>query len=180
MAYHAAEESRRIIAEGVDPDPGRLTRRRRFFPMAVDVDGDAAATLFARRGVSGRPQLDTWALVRQAGRWEILGGGGGDASEELFVRRPAAVTIGGHLASLGGGSTSRNADRLMPWGGKWVHYATYLTAVEVAAVSVNGERRLDVAVHGHIVVVWSERRPPNLRVLGQDGRMLASVVPTID
>ena len=42
-----------VIAAGVSNMTFRLTRQRRFIPAAVDIDGDFAATLFLRRGVSG-------------------------------------------------------------------------------------------------------------------------------
>jgi len=51
VAYDIEAESRRLIADGLPDRPVQLSRRRRFAPVAVDVDGDVAGTWFVRRGV---------------------------------------------------------------------------------------------------------------------------------
>ncbi len=67
MAYSALEESVRLL-EGTDaiPQTLHLSRRVRHIPVAVDRDGDVAATMFLRRGVSGEPWIDVHSLERDA------------------------------------------------------------------------------------------------------------------
>jgi hypothetical protein len=63
--------------------------------------------------------------------------------------------------------------RWAPWG-RWVSYAELRASAEVAAVHV-GQRVLAVPRHGHLVVVWSGRRPPVAVATGPDGRELGRV-----
>jgi len=114
VAYDVLEESRKLIAEGVPDITFRLTRRRRFLPVACDVDGAFAATLFLRRGVSGDPWMESWTLKYDAGAWVLLGGGAGNGNESVFTPRPH-WSEGGNLAvEYGWGSTLVNPDRLVP------------------------------------------------------------------
>jgi hypothetical protein len=88
MAYDALVESVRLIEHGLPDAPGRLSRRRRFDPVAVDVDGDIAVTMFVRRGVNGELWRDNHALCRRRGGWHVLGGGSGNAAAGLLRDRP--------------------------------------------------------------------------------------------
>lgn len=84
MAYDVLAESVALI-EGRRVEPvRRLTRRRRFAAMAVDVSGDVAATMFARRGV-GCVCQEIHVLRRRNGEWEWLGGGGGTGGHDDFL-----------------------------------------------------------------------------------------------
>ena len=65
----------------------------------------------------------------------------------------------------------RNANRLLPWGAKWVNEARLRASAEVARVRV-GKRILDVPEHGHVVVVWGARRGPVVEALATDGSVL--------
>src|SRR3712207_1497735 len=76
VAYDRLAESIRLIEHGVPEAPARLSRRRRFAPLAVDVDGDVAASLFVVRG-AGHFRQEAHVLVRRSGTWTMLGGGGG-------------------------------------------------------------------------------------------------------
>jgi hypothetical protein len=44
VAYDPLLESARLIDSGLPAMPLRISRRRRFIPLAVDVDDDVAAT----------------------------------------------------------------------------------------------------------------------------------------
>jgi hypothetical protein len=58
MAYDILAESRRLIIEGPPAQQVRLSRRRRFAALAVDVDGDIAAARCRHataRAASSRP-----------------------------------------------------------------------------------------------------------------------------
>ena len=174
MAYHALEESKRLIAAGVPEVTFRLTRRRRFLPVGVDVDGDLAGTLFIRRGVSGDPWLEGWSLKRIEGDWTMLGGGAGSGYTELFSPRPNQTTLRALAIPLGGGSTLVNADRLLPFGARYVHTATMRLASEVASLLV-GERRIAVPDHGLAIVVWSTRRTPKIEAMSPAGASLGTI-----
>src|SRR4051812_22939246 len=81
MAYDYEAESRKLIAEGLPDRPVSLSRRRRFAPLAVDVDGDVAAARFVRRGVACYWD-ETHILVGDGtSRWRCAGGGGASVGE---------------------------------------------------------------------------------------------------
>ncbi|MDP5181718.1 hypothetical protein QOZ88_03635 [Blastococcus sp. BMG 814] len=170
MAYDAFAESIAIIEHGVPDAPPRLSRRRRFAALAVDVDGDVACTYFARRGV-GSVAEETWVLVRRGQEWMLLGGGGGGLEDDDLADRPAAAALGGQLVLTGGGSVLRNGGRLLPWGARYASYATLRASREVDRLRV-GARLLAVPRHGHLVVVWAGRRPPTAETLAADGHRL--------
>ena len=68
----------------------RLSRRRRFAAMAVDVAGDMAVSMFARRGV-GCISQETHVLALRDGQWALLGGGGASSDVDLLADRPAML-----------------------------------------------------------------------------------------
>ncbi|MGY1848177.1 MULTISPECIES: hypothetical protein [unclassified Blastococcus] len=172
MAYDALTESIALLERGVPDSPPRISRRRRFAPLAVDVDGDVACTLFARRSVGCAVQ-EAWVLVRRGAQWSLLGGGGGGGFEDDdLADRPAAAALGGHLLWRGGGSSLRNAGRLLPWGARYVSYAVLRASAEVDRVVV-GPREIRVPRHGHLVVVW-DGVPPLVEARAADGRLLAA------
>lgn len=173
MAYDRLVESRKLIEQGAPDTPFRLSRRRRFIPLAVDVDHDVAATLFVRRGVSGNPNLEAWTLERRDGAWVVLGGGGGDGHDELFAPRDA---MEGHHRHLGGGWTLRDADRLMPWPRRGISHAELRLGAQVAALQID-DRRVEVAPHGVAIVVWRSPKPPAIRLLNPTGELLDTVRP---
>jgi hypothetical protein len=121
MAYSALEESVRLL-DGADtlPQALHLSRHVRHIPVAVDRDGDVAATMFLRRGVSGEPWIDVHSLERNQSGWRLLGGGSSDGGASLLSQRSTMADASTLARKLGGGGTVRNADRLMPWGAKWM------------------------------------------------------------
>jgi len=166
VAYAALEESVRLLQGGTPSRVLRLSRRTRHVPVAVDRDGDVAVTMFLRRGVSGEPWIDVHSLERAGGKWRLLGGGGGNAGDTLFVPRPNRGQAGSPGITLDGGGTVRNGDRLVSWGVRWVRWAELRLAAEVAALEVRG-RRIPVAEHGVAVVVWTSRNRPAVMALGR-------------
>lgn len=173
MAYDALAESIALL-EGAPPSGhARLSRRVRFLPLALDRDGEVAATMFLRRGVSGVPELEVHALERTAGVWRLLGGGGGPGPEAAEAR-PRLTDLGGPAVSHGGGGIARTRTR---WWGRspgWVSWAELRVAEEVAALRV-GTRLLPVAGHGCAVVVWAARKPAGVVALDATGGLLGSV-----
>jgi hypothetical protein len=104
VAYDALAESIALIeARSVEPTY-RLTRRRRFAAMAVDVAGDVAVTMFARRGV-GCTWEEIHVLALRDGECTWLGGGGStsDSDEELLADRPTVLRRFGGEAVTGSG-----------------------------------------------------------------------------
>lgn len=162
MPYDALAESLRLIEHGLPEVPDRLSRRRRFAPVAVDVDGDVAVTMFARRGVSGTIWRDNHTLCRRRDGWQVLGGGSGNNTGGLLGDR-SARRLSGDWVRTGGGGTNRDAGRLIPIPPhRWVRYATLQVAAEVATVDIAGRRRIVVPRHGTVCVVWGSRRPPTV------------------
>ncbi|MCF6744517.1 hypothetical protein E9529_09540 [Blastococcus sp. KM273128] len=173
MAYDVLAESIALIEHGVPDAPARLSRRRRFAPLAVDVDGDVACTYFARRSV-GAVVAEAWVLVRRGQEWVLLGGGGGGLEDDDLADRPAAAPLGDRVVPTGGGAVLRNPGRLMPWGARYATYATLRASREVDRLRV-GARLLPVPRHGHLVVVWAGRQAPTTEALAADGRGLGTV-----
>jgi hypothetical protein len=172
VAYDALAESTALIAQGLPEAPPRLSRRRRFAALAVDVDDDVACTLFVVRG-PGHFRFETHALARQHGTWRRLGGGGYGTESDGLADRPAARELGGPVVAAGGGSVAMGSGR-MPWGGRYVRDAILQASAEVHTVGV-GPRVLTVPRHGHLVVVWSSRRPPPAVARDAAGRVVCDV-----
>ncbi|GAA3344946.1 hypothetical protein GCM10020358_50160 [Amorphoplanes nipponensis] len=175
MAYDREAESRKLIAGGLPARPVSLSRRRRFAPLAVDVDGDIAAARFVRRGVSCYWD-ETHILVYdgQAG-WRYTGGGGSSAGErwsaEAFLRDRADLAPAG-IEATGGSSVRDHAHRPA-----WIRTAELLVGGAVTTVVVDGRRRLVVPGHGRLVVVWSARQPPIVSARDPADRELSRTRP---
>lgn len=182
MGYDLVAEAQRVLACGpvparspvlADPPP-RLSRRRRLIAMAADVDADAAAVLFARRGVSGQPCFEL-LLLEWDGEWRLAGGSGGSAEDDVLAQRPPASVLGGPLRWEGGGSCrSHLGSRLRPR--RWLHHAQVRAAAEAHQVDVRArrtERTLPVWRHGQLVVIWHGRSAPELTARDAEGRPLA-------
>jgi hypothetical protein len=177
VAYDRLAESVRILEHGVPEAPPRLSRRRRFAALAADVDGDAACTLFVVRG-PGHVRQEAHVLVRRDGTWTMLGGGGGGSDTDGLADRPPPERLGGPVVVSGSGSVLSNADRLMPWGARYIRYAEVRASSAVHTVEV-GDRVLRVPRHGNLVVVWASRRPPAAVARAADGRVVCDVALSV-
>ena len=171
VGYDLVAEAQRVLACGpvparspvlADPPP-RLSRRRRLIPMAADADGDAAAVLFARRGVSGQPCFEL-LLFEWAEGWRLAGESGGSAEDDVLAERPPASLLGGPLRWEGGGSCHSGLGGVLHRR-RWLHHAQVRAAAEAHEVGVRGrrgERTLPVWRHGQLVVIWYGRAAPEL------------------
>ena len=169
MSYDALIESLRLLQGAPLPDGIRLSRRVRHVPLAVDRDGDVAATMFLRRGVSGVPLIDVH-LELTRGVWRMLGGGGGPGHDAVLPR-PGIAELGGPATVDGGGGTARTSTRWRRDG--WVRWAQLRVAREVAVLQI-GTRQTRVPGHGCGLVVWT-RRPPPVTALDASGAELGEV-----
>jgi len=177
VAYDPLAESVRLLEHGLPEAPPRLSRRRRFAALSVDVDGNVASTLFVVRG-PGHFRHETHLLTRRDGTWRVLGGGGSGRDTDGLTDRPPPEQLGGPVTVHGWGSVLGNADRLMPWGARYISYAEVLASSAVHTVAV-GDRVLAVPRHGHLVVVWATRRPPAAVARDADGEPVCDVVLTV-
>ncbi|MDL4775112.1 hypothetical protein [Actinomadura xylanilytica] len=173
--HEVHEECLRLLREGLPvPEPAAWEEGRDFLPLGLDVDGDVAVVSFLHQtgGMPSRvpPFIEGWTFHRRDGEWMELGGAGGCAPDEPLARR-SADDLGGHLQRYGAGRTVRNANRLLPWGAKWVNQVQLRVSTEVTRIRV-GKRVLDVPGHGHVVVVWAARRGPVIEALADDGSVL--------
>jgi hypothetical protein len=177
VAYDVEAESRRLIADGLRDQTVRLSRRHRFVPLAVDVDGDIACTRFVRRG-AGCFHDETHLLTRAGHLWTYRGGGGGDYfdrwSTDEFYR--ARDELGPDGLEIQGGPSVRLDYRWLPLPGRSVRATHLLVGRSVIEVVVDGRRRLMVPGHGRLAVVWASRRPPRVSARDAAGRELASTV----
>ncbi|WP_235834571.1 hypothetical protein [Actinomadura logoneensis] len=144
------------------------------FPDALlshDIDGDIAVVSVLRRGSDVfRPDevmIEGLTFQFRGGEWMELGGGAGSAPDRPLDRR-SEDELGGPLRVYASGRTVRNADRLLPWGAKWVNQARLRAADGVASIRI-GSRLLAVPEHGHVAIVWGSRRAPVLEALDADG-----------
>lgn len=177
MAYDRLAESLRLIEGEPFADPVALSRRRRYAALAVDVDGDVAVTLFVRRGVSGRPELESWTFERRAGLWAILGGGGGGYYwGDPLADRPGSGELGAPARVMGRGWTARRRRPRFPVGRRGVSYLSARVAREVASIRVGRHRHIGVPRHGNVVVCWGGLRMPRVELLDLGGRSLGFVV----
>jgi hypothetical protein len=186
VAHDLIAAGRRVLAEGLPDPPARLSRRHRLVALAADVDGDAAAVLFARRGVNGQPCSELVFFEDHGGVWDSPGGSGGTAEDDILADRPAAAELGAPLRWEGSGSCrSHLPSRRFPWqvlglgGGRWLHHVHIRAAAETGEVRVRGERgerTIIVPRHGQLVVVWCGRAAPTLTAWSDRGVRIGSEV----
>lgn len=167
MAYDPLEESIRLINGEPVAGAEKLTRRRRFLPVAVDVDGDIAVTMFLRRAHGGAA-WEQHVLRATKSRWSVLGGAGSGLEELDVLTHPAPVGAGHFLQEDGsGGAAAASA---------WIQYALLRCDPRVALVLVDHRRELSRPQHGRMVIVWSGRRGVAVTALGHRGQELESLL----
>ena len=192
MAYDPVAESVVLIEARRAEPVGRLSRRRRFAAMAVDVVGDLAVTMFARRGV-GCTWKEMHVLAFRDGEWRLLGGGGSSGGEEdLLADRPVVLPsflgVGGEavrgadpgvMVVSGSGGVLDDGDGPAPWprSGEWISYADVRVSARVASVQI-ADRSLLVPWHGHVVVAWSGHPSPRVVALDEVGTPLSEALLT--
>lgn len=168
MVYDALLESVRLIDSGLPATPLRLSRRRRFIPLAVDVDDGVAATVFLRRG-AGAASLEGHLLTRQSGSWRVHGGGGGSQTLDELARPRSVTELGGF------GRAHRGAGVLVTANPhRWLEYAWLELVPEVVAVVV-GDRTIAVPWHHHAAVVRPSGRAQRVTLIGAAGETLGQL-----
>lgn len=184
MAYDATAESLRLIESRELTPVTSLSRRRRHAPMAVDVAGDIAVTMFARRSV-GCIVEEVHVLSLQGGEWVMLGGGSGPADDDALAPRPAELPVERSASagvdpriattgSSGGILDSRRARSLWPTRGRWINHGTVRVNAAVDQLVVH-DRQIAVPWHGRCVVAWPGRRPQDVDLLAENGTRLGQV-----
>lgn len=164
-------ESVRLIENGVPGSvPSRVSRRVRHIPLAVDVDGPIAATMFLRRG-QGQVCYENHVLVRRDGSWLAQGGGGATADEDAAHDAPSHEDLGGYLDLGSNGAVHVGSDD--PALPRIVQYATLRAARDVRTVLI-AEREVLVPRHGWLIAVWPDRRIPHLTALDEAGVVLTA------
>lgn len=192
MAYDALAESIELIRTRSLTPVRRLSRRRRFAAMSVDVDGDVAVTAFVRRGV-GCVWIEIHVLALREAGWVVLGGGGhSDRDDHCLDDRPVrlanvpwpASTAGSDassalIAAEGAGGDLDEGGRTGRWprSGRWISHATVLGSADVQVLTV-ADRRLTVPWHGRQEVVWIGRRRPRVTALDADDQPVGTVLLT--
>ncbi|MBM6398818.1 hypothetical protein [Phycicoccus sonneratiae] len=185
MAYDALVESVRLIeSRRLDVVPA-LSRRRRFAALAVDVAGDTAVTMFARRGV-GCVWSETHVLTRREEGWHLVGGGGSSGDDDLLAPRPEvlepppgpphAAGPAPYARVEGGGGVSDGVARAgrWPWSGRWIGYTELRVTAAVTSVIV-GDREVLVPWHGRLVVLRGGRGGATVSLRDAAGRVLDTV-----
>jgi hypothetical protein len=170
VSYDRLEESVQLIESGPPTVPARLSRRRRFLPLAVDVDGDTAVTVFLRRG-AGYAELEGHVLTRRRGTWVLHGGGGGGESYDELVRPRSVAELGGYGSRSAGGGVM-----VSEWPHRWLAWSWFDLVPEVAVLEVEG-RRVTVPWHHHAAVIVHGERTVPVTLLDATGARL-EVIPT--
>jgi hypothetical protein len=164
-------ESIRLIDTRDIGGPARLSRRRRFLRLGVDVDGDVAVTVFLRRSVSCA-ELEMHHLERRRGSWRLLGGGGGSADYAELVQRRTRNDLGSFGTVTAGAATFTGGGTWDGSHGRAIRSSWLQLAAEVARVDFNG-RTIRVPWHSHVVVVWTGDAEQEAALLDGDGAALA-------
>ena len=189
MVYDALAESIALIETRALHPILRLSRRRRFVPMAMDVAGDIAATMFLRRG-AGCVHEEVWQLSLRDGQWRMLGGGGGTSDDEArLADRPEIIPQEVHSpwstlsgidpqvlaggGSAGGVHDSGGRNGFFPWSGRWISYTTLFASAQVRTIRA-ANREITVPWHGRTLVTWVGRRPPKVSAYDGSGRCLGT------
>lgn len=195
MSYDALAESVILIRTRQARPVLRLSRRRRFAAMAVDVADDVATTMFLRRSV-GCDVQESWVLTLQHHEWHLLGGGGGTVGHDAGVLAQRPETIRDNMigpwnllpgvdprivtagSTAGGVHDTRGGRDLFPWSGRWISYATLFASAQVDAIQV-ADRTVAVPWHGHTQITWIGHHSPRIGICGAGGKLLAITrIPT--
>ena len=114
--------------------------------MALNVDGEVACTLIARRSV-GLVESLSHLFQRHLGTWTYLGGGGSPGGE-LFPARPEQTPAGEYLHCTG----SAGVRGAFEWRKPWNNEVELRYSPQGVALDVTGWNVL-VAAHGNAVLV---------------------------
>ena len=164
VGYDVLGESVALIEGRVQPARElRLSRRRRHLPMCIDTVGDLAATVFARRGVSAQPCVDTHLLVRSTAGWRLLGGGSGPG-ELRYTHQERWMTPRRAYCPAAAGVAAP--------GGRWLSAALVLTDGSVAALRTDEPRDVSVAANGSACLIWVGHAPPSVSLLSNTGDVM--------
>jgi hypothetical protein len=162
--------------------PRELDGEHHFIPLAVDINGDVAATVFVRQirppgleHATGLPGVEQASFQQRDGDWVYLGGGESIPFEGYpLAERPPAASQRGHLRRLGSGQTSLEGTHRFPWHARYAFHVMLRASAEVHQLQA-GARALDVPFHGYAVLTWANRREPTIIALALDGTRLASM-----
>lgn len=159
--------------------PRELSGEHRLIPLAADINGDVAVTVFARRlqwgRLAGMPGIEKSQFQRRDGTWAYLGGGsGGPFDGYPLSERPPAASQHGYLRPLGRGQVCLKRTRRIPWPARYAFHATLRASAEVHQLQA-GTRVLAVPFHGYAVLTWANRRGPTVIAIARDGTRLASM-----
>lgn len=166
VAYDRLAESIRLINGGPVVGAEKLTRRRRFLPVAVDVDGDIAVTVFLRR-THGGAEWEEHVLAATGSRWSVLGGGGSGLEELDVLTHPAPVGAGHFLQEDGSGGVAADSG--------WIQYARLCSDPRVSLVLVDRRREIRPPQHGRMVIVWRGHQRVSATAVDRGGQGLETL-----
>jgi hypothetical protein len=165
------DECLRTIERGEIDHSFRYSRRHRWKPLDVDIDGDMAVVAVATRGKRQGGGV-TARRYRRNGDWHLEAAGGAGDEAPTLRPRPVPGARWFVLDSTGGSQQEQPTRR--PKATVQVHDAVILAAEGVAMVERRG-RRSPVADHGFVCVVWAGRTFPGIDLLDDEGRRLDRV-----
>lgn len=161
----------RTIERGAVDDSFRLSRRHRWKPLAVDVEGDDAAVVVATRGKRTGGQITTRQYRRRDGIWVSGFCGGGGTDDRMLPSRPVPEEGWFRVMSSGMGVDDEHHGLLRP---KRVHHLVVQVAEGVTEVEWRGRRRA-VAEHGFVCVIWRGRAMPTVELFDSGGGRVTEV-----
>lgn len=164
-------ECLRTIERGQVDETIRLSRRHRWKPLALDVHGDVAVVVVARRGKRAGGSIQGIPFHRRADEWVCVGSPGvvAGSADDRFLP-PRGPGCGGVQWSSGGGTRLVST----PWwsfGRRFVSHRVFQVPEGVSHLEAHG-RRAEVSAHGFGCVVGRGRRMPAVTLLDAEGRPL--------
>lgn len=161
----------RTIECGAVDDSFRLSRRHRWKPLAVDVEGDDAVVVVATRGKRTGGEITTRQYRRRDGIWVSGFCGGGGTDDRALPSRPVPDEGWFRVVSHGMSVCHERKGFLRP---KRVRHLVVQVAEGVTEVEWRGRRRA-VVEHGFVCVIWRGRAMPTVELFDSGDERVGEV-----
>lgn len=176
MQYDPLGESLRLLEQPEMDNHASPLGPERLTTLTSGVDGDLAATAFARTGTEpDEVNVDVWLLHRSKSGWRLLGGSSVvDEWPSLLTRQPAEK-LGAYLVVDRSGDGLYGERRLGRFR-RSAGYAFLRASSEVERVTVR-KRSVAVPANGLLLIPWHGDTPA-VQAVSRSGRVLQRLLPS--